>query len=92
MAAALLVAMMNFYLSWIRPLLLIRRHGSLEGIHLASGFNGGGTVLVVIGSLFGFGASGTALLGLIALVLDTGGLPWFLIGTWGDSSMWDAGK
>lgn len=90
--AALLVAMLNFYLSSIRPLLLIRRHGSLEGIPHVSGFPLAGTVLVLLGGLFGFGAWGTALFGLLALVLDTGGLPWFLISTWGDSSMWDAGK
>lgn len=87
--AALLLALLNFYLSFIRPWVLLRRHGSLDGIPHVSGFPILGTLLVFLGGAYGFAALGTSLLGIVALVLDTGGLPWFLVATWRDSSLWD---
>ena len=87
---ALFFAVLNFYLSFIRPWGLIRRHGSLDGIPHVSGFPIIGTILVLLGGSLGFGAIGTSLLGLVALALDTGGAPWFLIATWRDSSFWDS--
>ncbi|GHT90078.1 hypothetical protein AGMMS49545_02390 [Betaproteobacteria bacterium] len=87
---ALFFAVLNFYLSFIRPWRLLRQHGSLEGIPHVSGFPIIGTILVLLGGVFGFGAIGTALLGIVALAFDTGGAPWFLIATWRDSSLWDS--
>jgi len=49
-----------------------------------------GTVLLCIGVLVGFGATGTALIGLAVFVLDTGGSGWFLLSTWRDRGLWDA--
>jgi len=49
-----------------------------------------GTVLVCIGVLDGFGATGTALIGLAVFVLDTGGSGWFVLSTWHDRGLWDA--
>lgn len=89
-AGAMFVALLNFYLSFIRPALMARRLGTMEGIRHVSGFPLVGTVLVVIGGILGFGAAGTAVIGLVALALDTGGAPWFLASTWQDSSLWDA--
>jgi len=89
---ALLFACLNFYLSFIRPWWLRRRHGSLDGIRHVSGLPIIGTILVLLGGVLGFGAMGTALLGLVAVTLDTGGAPWFLIATWRDSSFWDSSK
>jgi hypothetical protein len=42
------------------------------------------------GGWFAFGDWRMATIGLIALALDTGGLPWALIATWRDESFWDA--
>jgi hypothetical protein len=44
---------------------------------------------VVWGGSIGFGEWPTAVVGLAALALDTGGLPWFLIQTWRDEGFWD---
>ena len=49
-----------------------------------------GTVLLCIGVLDGFGATGTALIGLAVFVLDTGGSGWFVLSTWRDRGLWDA--
>jgi hypothetical protein len=89
--AALFFAIVNFHLSFFRPWWLRRRHG-LEAIPHVSGLPIVGTVLVLLGGTLGFGAIGTALFGLVAVALDTGGAPWFLIATWRDSSLWDSRK
>lgn len=88
--AALFFALLNFHLSFVRPRMLLQRYGSLDGIRHVSGIPIIGTILVLLGGIFGFGSLGTALLGIAALALDTGGSPWFLIATWRDSSLWDA--
>jgi hypothetical protein len=41
------------------------------------------------GALFSFGAVGTALIGICAFALDTGGTGWFVVSTWRDRSLWD---
>lgn len=90
--AALFFAVLNFHLSFVRPWWLRRSHGSLEAVRHVSGLPMVGTILVLLGGAFGFGAIGTALIGLVAVALDTGGAPWFLIATWRDSSFWDSRK
>jgi len=90
MIAALFVAVFNLYLSFIRPWWRYRKHGSLEAIQHASVAPLVGTLLVILGGIFGFGAIGSAMVGLLAVVLDIGGSPWFLVCTWRDSSVWDA--
>jgi hypothetical protein len=87
--AALIVAAVNVYLSFVRPWLLLCRLGSLEGIRHVSGFPVVGTVFATISGILGFGAAGTALVGLVAMALDTGGAPWFLASTWRQSDLWD---
>jgi uncharacterized BrkB/YihY/UPF0761 family membrane protein len=86
----LLVAGFNFYLSFVRPLLYAWRHGSFNGIKNVSGLPLLGTVLVVAAGIIGFADWRSTTVGLVALVLDTGGLPWFPLMTWSDRSMWDA--
>src|SRR5262245_3525559 len=78
----------NFYLSFIRPWLYAWRHGSTEGLSHVSGIPALGTFLVVAGGVIGFCDWRAAAVGLVALALDTGGLPWFLT-TWRDRSFWD---
>jgi hypothetical protein len=89
MAAATAIALLNFHLSFIRPVLYSRRHGSLNGYRHVSGFPLLGTILVCLGALGGFGAIGSALVGMVAYILDTGSLAWFVISTWRDGSFWD---
>ena len=49
-----------------------------------------GSLLVVIACAISFGAIGTAVSAIVTVIMDTGGLPWFLFATWSDSSFWDA--
>jgi hypothetical protein len=78
---ALLFAVLNSYLFFIRPWVWRRQRGTIDGIPNISGFPLIGTIMVILGGVFGFGAIGTALLGLIAVLLDPGGAPWFLVCT-----------
>lgn len=86
---SLLIALLNFFLSFVRPWLLAKRHGSLDGFRNVSGFPMVGTILAVLAGLLGFGASWTSIVGMVAMVLDTGGSLWFLAATWHDRSLWD---
>jgi hypothetical protein len=90
MAAAMVCAVLNFNLSFVRPRLHFSRHGDMGNYRHVSGFPGIGTALALLGTLFGFGAIGTAVLGLAVMALDTGGSLWFLVSTWRDRSFWDA--
>ena len=85
----LLIGLFNAYLSFARPWLYRRKHGSMAGFQFTSGTPALGTLIVVYAALLGFGEGPTAFVGLLALALDTGGLPWFLIQTWPDTGFWD---
>jgi hypothetical protein len=81
------LSILNFYLALIRPRLYAERVGyrNISGIPLF------GTLLVLVFcGWLAFGDWRVAVVGLVALALDTGGLPWFLIATWRDQSLWDA--
>ena len=82
---ALLVALFNFYLSFVRYLLAKDK----VNYRLTSGIPILGVILGVIGCSFTFGDMRSISLGVLALSLDTGGTLWFLISTWKDSSFWD---
>lgn len=79
----------NFYLSFIRPMLYRWRHGSFEGMRNISGGSLLGTMLIVLGAVGAFGDWRAATIGLFALAIDTGGSPWFVISTWRDNGFWD---
>jgi hypothetical protein len=84
----ILIAVLNFYLSFIRPLvnqLSSRLPGQYQHV---SGVPIIGTILVTIGAALAFGAMGSALIGLCAFALDTGGTGWFVFRTWRDRSLW----
>jgi dipeptide/tripeptide permease len=86
-AVALAFAMLNFSLSFLRPLwLAFRRRENARNI---SGFPILGTIFAVWATLFGYGALATGIVALAALVLDTGGIVWFLLLTWRDEGLWD---
>jgi hypothetical protein len=89
MIGAAAVAVLNFHLSFIRPRLFFVRRGSMDGYRFISGLPMVGTVLVVLGTFVGFGAVDSALIGIAAFALDTGGSGWFVIATWRDRSLWD---
>jgi hypothetical protein len=86
---AALLAVLNLHLSFTRPLLYRRKHGSMAGYHFVSGVPLVGTALILAGVLPCFGDVVTASAGLGALVVDTLSPPWFLVTTWSDSSLWD---
>jgi len=86
---ALLVGMLNAYIAFIRPALYRWRHGSLEGMRGVSVGPMLGSALVILAGMIGFGDIPTAVVGLIAVALDTGGLPWLLVDRWRDRSFWD---
>ncbi len=87
--SALLVACLNFYLGALRRPLYRWRHGAMQGCRNVSGLPLVGTLFVVFGGVVGFGDWRTAALGLVVLALDLCGLPWVLIATWRDTSVWD---
>ena len=93
MLAAAVFACVNFYYSFLRPLLQLHllktpkeKYKPVSGIPLI------GSVLVILGGLFSFGAIGSAILGLIVYAFDTGGIIWFIVCTWKDHSLWDSKK
>lgn len=89
MIVAMAIALLNFHLSFIRPRLYLSRHGSMDGFRFISIFPIIGTVLTVFGALFGFGVASSALIGIAAFVLDTGGSGWIVVQTWRHQSLWD---
>ena len=88
-ALGTMFATLNLYLSFGRWFLYRLRHGSADGYRHISGFPVIGTILVGGGGLVSFGSVPVAVLGLIAMVLDTGGTLWFVLWTWRDSMLWD---
>jgi hypothetical protein len=85
---ALGVMAVNVFIA-LRPTLYRWRHGSLAGWRYVSGAPAVGTFLAVLVGLFGFGDWRFATVGLVVLIFDSGGLPWFLIATWRDHGFWD---
>ena len=84
-----LFAILNFYLWFIRPRLWRLRHGTWDGYKYVSNVPGFGTLLQVGGCAIGFGSLPVGLIGIGSCLFDTGGLLWFAIATWNDSSLWD---
>jgi hypothetical protein len=87
---SLLIGFMNFYLSFLRPHLWERKHGSMNDYRFVSGFPAFATV-GACGAIFaGYGSSMIAGLAILILLIDAGGLPWFVATTWHDESLWGA--
>lgn len=85
MVGALFFALLNLHISFGRPIPFAPR--STRNVSVVPLI---GTVLICIGLLVGFGAIGTAIMGIVAFVLDTGSTGWFVICTWKDQGLWDA--
>jgi hypothetical protein len=86
----LFLAVLNVFLSVIRPTVYRWRRGSLDGLRNISGVPLIGTLFVVLAGFVGFGDWRVAVAGLVALAFDIGGLPWVLVAIWRDYSFWDA--
>lgn len=84
-----LVALLNCYLSFARPMIFRWRHESMDDYRHVSGIPAVGSVLVLAGGIVGFGALSAVALGFAATLIDTGGFPWLLVATWRDQSLWD---
>jgi hypothetical protein len=89
MLAAAALGLFDLYLSFVRPAIFHLRHGSIKQYRHVSGIPGVGTLLVVVGARSGFGGVVSAVVGVTAMLMDTGSSFWFLLATWGDSSFWD---
>ncbi|MDA8746529.1 hypothetical protein N9N28_18040 [Rubripirellula amarantea] len=89
LAPALLIAVTNFHLSFLRPWLHKRRQGTMDNYKFVSGIPMVGTILVVLGLALGFGAVIPTCLAAAATLLDTAGSPWFLAATWRDRTLRD---
>ena len=91
LAVAALLAIVNAYLSWIRPLIFRLRTGSCEGLRFVSGIPMVGSVLVTLGVASAPGSRLVAVSTLLLLALDTGGAPWAAIALCRDASFWRMG-
>ena len=86
---ALLMACHNFWLSFIHPTIWQLRRRKPEDYPNTSGVPLLGTLLCLASAILGFGYTLPTVMALAVLLLDTGGLPWFVICTWKDRSLWD---
>ena len=86
---AAVVAVNNFYCAIIRPWLYSLKHKSKEEYRFVSGLPVFGDFFVIAGIVYGFGAIGTSILGILITALNLSSLPWFLFATWRDKSFWD---
>jgi hypothetical protein len=77
-AAAVLLAAFNWYLAF-RPAFYRRRYGSLEGFRRTSGAPLVGNLFAFLGALLGWGDWWAAVPEVVAVSLDPGGLPWFVV-------------
>lgn len=89
LALSLLIAGVNFHLSFIRPSLHKRRTGSSDGYKRVSGIPVLGTMLAVLGLAIRFGATVPSYLAGVSTIPDTGGLLCHLFALWRDGSLWD---
>lgn len=77
-AAAVLMAGYNWGLE-LRWRAHLRKHGSRDGFHYVSGIPVVGNLFAVLGAAVSWGDWRAAFLALVAVVIDAGGFPWFLI-------------
>jgi hypothetical protein len=83
------VAALNVSLGLLRPAVYRLRYGSTNGMRNFSGIPVLGTLFAIAAGVLGFGDPLTTVVGMAALACDIGGLPWFLVFTWSDRSLWD---
>lgn len=89
LAFGALLCLSNAYLSWIRPRLHLMRGGSRKDYQFVSGFPLFGTLFLTVGLVCAPPSPFLALLALPLIIVDTGGLHWFVIYTWADRGFWE---
>ncbi len=87
--SAVFFALFNLWLSFGRPMYWRWRYPAAAYKH-ASGAPMIGNVLAIAALVAGFGAFSTSLVALVALVIDVGGVPWFVALTWRQQALWDS--
>jgi len=88
-AAACLTGFLNIYLTFVRPKLYEKQHGSMEGYRFRSGLSLVGTVLLTAGCIVAFGDRETGSVALLAALIDPGGSLWIPFLTWKQHDLWD---
>jgi uncharacterized membrane protein YdcZ (DUF606 family) len=73
-----LVCLVNFYLSFLRYPLHRLRGNSKDSFHWVSGFPLVGSLFVALSLLGLHNISGITLMAVILIVIDTGGIHWFI--------------
>jgi hypothetical protein len=84
-----IIAILNLYLSLLRPLRYRWRGQPTEDYRHISGIPLIGTLLILAAAVIGFGSFVVATAGIAATLADTGSPFWFLVATWKDQSLWD---
>jgi len=88
-ALAILFGILNFWIIFIRPTLWRLVHRNEDGFKPASGIPILGTIFALAALFSGFGSNWIGVSVLVAVILDTGGISWFVFCTWADRSFWD---
>ena len=83
-----LISCVNFYLSFLRYPVHRLLGGTKEDYHWVSGFPLFGTLTIIAGLPFLPWSMWLSLLTFVFLLIDTGGIPWFIIAVWRDDSFW----
>lgn len=65
------------------------RGGEKERYQFVSGLPVIGNLFTLLAVALAFGNVGVAIVALVASLVDTCGLPWFLFCTWTDRGLWD---
>lgn len=82
------IAIINAYLSFVRPAVYRLRHGETESYRFISGVPIIGSVILMFSPLPLCASLWPSFVAMVLLALDTAGPMWFVIATWGDDSLW----
>ena len=83
------ISVMNFYLSFLRYPVYRLLKGKNAEYHWVSGIPLFG-ILSVVGLVCIPRYTWLSVLAFLFLILDTGGIPWFVISAWKDESLWNS--
>ena len=87
---AVIITTLNLWITLILPSIQRKKNRKNESNHSSSTFPVLGTVFALGACLVGFGHTTPSILALVTLLFDFGGLPWFIVFTWKDPSLWDS--
>ena len=81
-ALAILITLLNVYLSFVAPWLHYREHGDMQDYSHMSGFPVIAGLFVLFAGVLVPSSPPVGVVLLITYLADTGGLPWFLFSVW----------